>query len=221
MHEQRTQSIDRGVRIAGSMILLALSLTGDMLNPATRILAACIGLYGLATGLCNYCPLEDLILRERAFRRNGPEAGARAVISAYAASAFFTGWTRPELNRLALSAGIEHYAAGQCIIRAGAPVICWHIIITGEVEQIFGNGTRPGTAAVCLTPGDCFGEESFMQASPALYTVRACTDVRTVELNAENMRTLLADAPGLGARLLSTALAANAKQMNTLLRTLL
>jgi len=213
MREHKTQPVDRGVRIAGSIILLVLSIAGDMLNPAARVLSACLGLYGLGTGLCNYCPLADLILREKSTRRETARQAAHHIVSDCAACAFFAGWTRPEIVRLAACAELKRYEAGRPIIEAGSPVACWHIIIAGEVEQVFLNGAPQDAAAAELTAGDSFGDEAFISAHPAAYTATARTGVRTLELNAEALRTLLADTPALGTRLLYSTLAAGSRRM--------
>jgi len=84
-------------------------------------------------------------------------------------------------------------AAGETIVRQGAPADRFFILVDGEAEVSRDeDGTQRRIAS--LRPGQLFGEVSIMRDQPRSATVRATTDAKLLALERERFRDLVAEA---------------------------
>ena len=66
---QGRYSMDRGMRIMGGFVLIVLGTTIGNLETLSRVVAIIVGLYAFITGVFNFCPLINGIVREKEVRR--------------------------------------------------------------------------------------------------------------------------------------------------------
>jgi uncharacterized protein YhbP (UPF0306 family) len=84
-------------------------------------------------------------------------------------------------------------AAGETIVRQGAPADKFFILVDGEAEALRDeDGVQRRIAS--LTAGQLFGEVSIMRDQPRTATLRATTDVKLLALERDGFRDLVAEA---------------------------
>lgn len=92
-----------------------------------------------------------------------------------------------------ITASLQHLqvAAGETIVRQGAPADKLFIIIAGEAEVVRDElgGTKPIDT---LTEGQLYGEVAIMRDQPRTASVRAKTDVKLLGLDRDTFRDLIA-----------------------------
>jgi len=66
---QGRYSMDRGMRIMGGFVLIVLGTTIGNLETLSRVVAIIVGLYAFITGVFNFCPLINGIVREKEVQR--------------------------------------------------------------------------------------------------------------------------------------------------------
>jgi CRP-like cAMP-binding protein len=78
-------------------------------------------------------------------------------------------------------------AAGETIVRQGAPADRFFILVEGEAEVL-----RDDKPIASLTAGQLFGEVAIMRDQPRASTVRAKTDTKLLALERSTFRDLIA-----------------------------
>lgn len=104
------------------------------------------------------------------------------------------------------------YSAGDVIVRAGGPADKFLIIVEGEAELTFEDGSQ---APVALGPGRFFGEMSILRDEPRAGTLTARTDVTLMTLDRDAFRDMVAQSLGTTAdfdQLVSARLKALARE---------
>ena len=82
-------------------------------------------------------------------------------------------------------------AAGETIVRQGAPADKLFVVVDGEAEVTRDEGGRE-TQIASLGPGDLFGEVAIMRDHPRSATVRAKTDATLLALERDGFKDLIA-----------------------------
>lgn len=136
------------------------------------------------------------------FRRGAaaPRLAAGELRERLASAALFRSLPAEALDVLARGAHTVDVAAGERIVRQGAPGRSCFVVDTGRVAVIVEEGSSRRTVAT-LGPGELFGEMSLLTGQDRSATVRASSDARLVEVEAAALRQALALAPGLAATL--------------------
>jgi len=100
-------------------------------------------------------------------------------------------------RRLAASAREQTFAAGEPIIRQGAPGSSLFVIEEGRVAVRVDGDTRPATHLAELGPGEFFGEMSLLTGEPRSATVTALVETRLLTIDKEIFRPCLEAEPRL------------------------
>ncbi len=98
------------------------------------------------------------------------------------------------LARLAEAAIERSFEPGQIIFEEGSTGSDLYLIVHGRVEVVKGDGLAAMAIAI-RGPGDLVGEMGFIESKPRFATLRALEPTRLLELPAQAMRSLLAEAP--------------------------
>lgn len=113
---------------------------------------------------------------------------------------------RKTLRRLAEEGKVRTYAAGDAIVREGAPASALYIITKGTVRVKKGEGEE-SEAIGQLGPGDFFGELALIQEHPRSATVVAETEVECVLFVAWEFTALLKEHPQMAVPLMNALIA--------------
>lgn len=106
-----------------------------------------------------------------------------------------------ELAGVAARSREEVFLPGTDIVEIGEPGDRLYIILGGSAQVLYPGGSGEFELAR-LGPGDFFGEMALLNDSPRSATVRAVKPVRSLVLERDDFRELVADAPGLALKLL-------------------
>lgn len=98
------------------------------------------------------------------------------------------------MGRLYKIAKASEHAAGAILVRPGEIVSALYVLVEGEVEIAELEGERQGDLR---SPGDCFGEISFLTGNPSTITARARSPVRLASVQKSAFGDLLLDHPEL------------------------
>lgn len=121
-----------------------------------------------------------------------PEDAARAAVFLRAHPPF-DALAPDEVERVAASAELESFAAGEIVFGEGAaPVRHWRIICSGTIEL----ATR-GKVLDVLTEGEVFGHGSLLSGLPTAFSARAVEDSRCYRIADEEARSLLSGPAGV------------------------
>ncbi len=105
--------------------------------------------------------------------------------------------TPEQIGRLAEENVERVYAAGEPVIRQGAPGDSLFVIMNGRVEVTVVQEGMPSVRLATLEAGDYFGEMSLMTGAPRSATVAALVETRLLEVGKESFRRILAAQPNL------------------------
>ena len=84
------------------------------------------------------------------------------------------------------------YAAGEAVVREGAPGTSMFVVREGEAQVRITAGGASRVVAT-LQPGDFFGEMSLLTGERRTATVEAATDCHLMEITAASFRTFVLD----------------------------
>jgi small-conductance mechanosensitive channel/CRP-like cAMP-binding protein len=104
---------------------------------------------------------------------------------ALSATAIFAPLTDEERHELASVAGERLFARGELIVRQGAEGRSMFVVCRGAVRVLLEPG---GQEVARIEAGGFFGEMSLLTGEPRTATVRAATDCRLMEIDAEGFR---------------------------------
>lgn len=110
----------------------------------------------------------------------------------------FAGLSRRHLRRLAEHADVTAFRERAFIVKQGQPGGTFFVIIEGEAK-VLQNGRSIGT----LAPGDFLGEIAILDGGPRTADVVATTPVTAIRLFKRAFDRLVAEEPGVAARILA------------------
>lgn len=108
-------------------------------------------------------------------------------------SELFVGFSSDELARVAEAARIEHYAAGDVLLRAGVPATQMFLIVKGTVRV----EPAPGGASADLGAEQIVGELGLFDPHPNAQTVTALEPVEALTLSRSDVSELVTHQPAL------------------------
>lgn len=125
--------------------------------------------------------------------------------SALAATPLLASLDRSTIKRLAAQGKHRAYAAGEPIVREGAPASALYIILSGKVhfERAEGSGSPVATAG----PGDFFGELALIEEHPRSATVVADEPTDCILFVAWEFTALLKEFPEMAIPLMNALIA--------------
>jgi CRP-like cAMP-binding protein len=111
----------------------------------------------------------------------------------------FATCSRRQLGQLTAFTVPDHLAAGTVLTRQGAAGGIAYVLASGQAEVL-----RDGRRLALLGPGDVVGELSLLDGKPRSATVRAVTDLEVLEIDARDLKRLMAKAPVVRRNLMSS-----------------
>jgi CRP-like cAMP-binding protein len=110
----------------------------------------------------------------------------------------FAGCSRKQLEHLARSADEIDVASGETLVAEGTEGHHAYVLVEGLAHASIG-GRRLGT----IMPGSVFGEMAILDPGARSATVTTALPSRLLALDARRFRGLLAESPGVAARVMS------------------
>lgn len=128
------------------------------------------------------------------------------VEAALAATPLLSSLDRKTIKRLAEQGKHRSYAAGDTVVREGAPASALYIILSGKVhvERAEGGGGGP---APMLGPGDFFGELALIEEHPRSATIIADEPTECILFVAWEFTALLKEYPEMAIPLMNALIA--------------
>lgn len=127
------------------------------------------------------------------------------VESALASTKLLSSLDRKTIKRLADQGKHRSYAAGETIIREGAPASALYIILSGKVRfEVAEGGPAPVATA---GPGDFFGELALIEEHPRSATVIADEPTECILFVAWEFTALLKEFPEMAVPLMNALIA--------------
>jgi CRP-like cAMP-binding protein len=120
----------------------------------------------------------------------------------------FSTCSKRQLAQFAALTVAADLTKGTVMTHQGAVGGLAYVIVTGQAEV-----TRDGKQIARLGPGDVVGELSLIDGKPRSATVTATTDLEVLELDGEDLRTLMKKAPPVVRKLLE-ALAQRVREVD-------
>jgi len=139
--------------------------------------------------------LHRRLARVIALARDAAPAGA--TLGALPATALLAGIPPQQLARALEKMVARRFAAGDCVIREGEPGDVLYLITDGQVEVETRDDVGDRLPLAVLGAGDFFGEVALLTALPRTATVKAVTELETLELSREALVALRAEYPDL------------------------
>jgi CRP-like cAMP-binding protein len=127
------------------------------------------------------------------------------VESALAATPLLASIDRKTIKRLAEQGKHRHYAAGETIVREGAPASALYIILNGKVHFEIAKGD--GAPVAFAGPGDFFGELALIEEHPRSATAIADEDTDCILFVAWEFTALLKEYPEMAVPLMNALIA--------------
>jgi len=127
------------------------------------------------------------------------------VEAALAATPLLSSIDRKTIRRLAEQGKHRHYAAGETIVREGAPASALYIILNGKVHFEIAKGD--GSPVAFAGPGDFFGELALIEEHPRSATAIADEDTDCILFVAWEFTALLKEYPEMAVPLMNALIA--------------
>ena len=132
----KKQTMDRGTRIMGGCVLIGLAIAGGSIDSIDKIVAIIVGIYGLLTGILNYCPLAHFILKEKKHIRKKSAAEKEVEIHDVKELFFFAGLNNEEIGKVLSQCQLKQYPKDQPVIVEGKHKKVLFIIFTGQFKIV-------------------------------------------------------------------------------------
>ncbi len=121
----------------------------------------------------------------------------RSDVQMLGAVPLFAGLSRRHLRRLAEHADIVTFREGEFMVREGQLGGTFYVIVEGEAKVL-----RRDRTVAKLGPSDFFGEISLLDGGPRTADVIAATPVRAIRVFKKAFDRMVAEEPGVAARIL-------------------
>jgi small-conductance mechanosensitive channel/CRP-like cAMP-binding protein len=137
-------------------------------------------------------PIRDVRHRNALADEQGQRAaGHRTIRQLLSSVELFASLSPEELERLATTARMHLYAAGESLCRQGEPGDSFYIIREGKVVIQVHSAEGHTVTAARLADGAFFGEMSLLTGEPRSGTVTAETDVEVLQVSKQDFAGLL------------------------------
>jgi CRP-like cAMP-binding protein len=127
------------------------------------------------------------------------------IESALAATPLLSSLDKKTIRRLAEQGKHRSYAAGEAIVREGAPASALYIILSGKVH--FELAAGEGSPVAHAGPGDFFGELALIEEHPRSATVVADEPTECILFVAWEFTALLKEFPEMAIPLMNALIA--------------
>jgi CRP-like cAMP-binding protein len=174
--------MDRGLRIAGGMVLVVLAFFGGV-PTAGKAAVLIVGLYGFITGLINFCPLGYFILREKRGQRKKTSADHAFQVNDVKELEFFEGMSNNQIKKVLEHAQVKQYEKDETVLIEGKDKKIISIIFSGQFKIVKTIAENEQKIIATVTDGDTFGEMSFFDNYPPCVSVISTDNSKVLEID--------------------------------------
>jgi CRP-like cAMP-binding protein len=210
------QTMDKGIRIMGGCVLIGLSFAGGAIDFTGKVVAIIVGLYGLLTGIINFCPLGHFILKEKKVKRKKASAGKKIQADDVKELYFFAGLNDEEIGNVLAQCRLKHYHEDQAVIVEGKHKKILFIIYSGEFKIIKAISETESKIVDTISDGETFGELSFFDHLPPSVSVVSMGNSKVLEIDEIGFSELIGREPFLGIKVLSRLMRITSNRMRSL-----
>ena len=204
---QGKYSIDRGMRIMGGFVLIVLGATIGNLETISRVVAIVVGFYSFVTGILNFCPLVQGIVREKEVHRKKTAANHTMRISDVKGLEFFTEFADGEIDEILSQCQLKEYAEGETALAEGnLKKRTLAIIYSGQFKIVKAISDMESKIITTISDGEAYGEMSFFDNLPPCASVISIDDSKVLEISEEAYDALLAEHPKIAIKMNSRLL---------------
>lgn len=104
-----------------------------------------------------------------------------------AATPLFSGLTRDELERVAASSQLGHYAHESLVFRVGDPCESFYIVVSGQVKLFLVSATGQEKVLDIISAGQSFAEALVFLDKPCILSAEALTDTLLVSVSKKSV----------------------------------
>jgi CRP-like cAMP-binding protein len=157
---------------------------GDVFDDLTEVVPSAIASGGVRSRPVAAGPREDRPLR-------------RSDIEMLGGVPLFAGLSRRHLRRLAEHADVITFREGEFVVREGQLGGTFYVIVEGEAKVL-----RRDRTVATIGPSGFFGEISLLDGGPRTADVIATTPVRAIRIFKKAFDRMVAEEPGVAAKIL-------------------
>lgn len=212
----KNQQMDRGIRILGGSVLLALVLIGGDIDTAGKTAAILVGIYGLLTGIINYCPLTVFILKEKKIKRKQNTTDKPVTTDDVKSLYFFQGFDTNEIKIILSKCRLKQYLNDFQIIQEGTLNKIFSIIYSGTFKIVKKISDTETKIIGTMSDGEPFGERAFFNHLPPTVSVYSMGDAKVLEIDEADFNDLIGGNPVLGIKILRRLLEISSLRMSAL-----
>jgi len=210
------QTMDKGIRIMGGCVLIGLSFAGGAIDSTGKVVAIIVGLYGLLTGIINFCPLSHFILKEKKVKRKKASARKKIGVDDVRGLYFFEGLNDEETGNVLAQCQLKHYPDDHAVIVEGKHKKKLFIIYSGEFKIIKAISETESKIVDTISDGETFGELSFFDHLPPSVSVVSLGNAKVLEIDEIGFSELIGQEPFLGIKILSRLMRITGNRMRSL-----
>jgi CRP-like cAMP-binding protein len=195
-------SMDRSLRLIGGIILVSLPMVAGEVGTTAKIVAIIVGLYGIITGMINFCPIGYFILKEMSGKRKKMSAENSLRASDVKELNFFKGMTEEEMGQVLSYALLKEYPRDTSVIVEGEATKKLCIIFSGLFKIVKSIAADNHKIIATIADGETYGEMSFFDDMPPCVSVMSIESSKVLEIDEMGFNELIQKNPYLGIKLL-------------------
>jgi len=194
-------SMDRSLRLIGGIILISLPFVADGVGGIAKTVAIVIGLYGIITGMINFCPIGYFILKEMSGKRKKLSAENAIQVSDVKELNFFKGMTEDEIGHVLSYALLKQYPGDTSVIVEGVANKKLCIIFSGLFKIVKSISADNHKIIASIADGETYGEMSFFDDMPPCVSVISIENSKVLEIDEIGFNELIQKNPHLGVKI--------------------
>jgi len=212
----QSPAMDRGIRIMGGCVIIGLALVSDEIDVGAKITVTVVGLYGIITGILNFCPLYHFILQEK--RTTRKKTAADAALNAYDLKTviFFNGLNDEEIEKVVSLGRIKQYCRDEHAACEGNHKKVLSIILSGQFKTLKTTAQGDATVIDTLSVGETFGEGSFFDSRSLRASIVSAADAKVLEIDDVGFSQLIERDPYLGIKIMTRLMSVTSRRMERL-----
>jgi CRP-like cAMP-binding protein len=199
---QGRYSMDRGMRIMGGFVLIVLGTTIGNLETLSRVVAIIVGLYAFITGVFNFCPLINGIVREKEVQRKKTAANHTVRAGDVKGLEFFSEFSDEEIEKILSQCHLKEYAEGETVLAEGSlDKRILSIIYSGQFKIVKAISGIENKIITTMSDGEAYGEMSFFDNLPPCASVISVESSKVLEIGEEEYAALLEKNPKIALKI--------------------
>jgi CRP-like cAMP-binding protein len=194
--------MDRGMRIMGGFVLIVLGTTIGNLETLSRVVAIIVGLYAFITGVFNFCPLINGIVREKEVQRKKTAANHTVRAGDVKGLEFFSEFSDEEIEKILSQCHLKEYAEGDTVLAEGSlDKKNLSIIYSGQFKIVKAISGIENKIITTMSDGEAYGEMSFFDNLPPCASVISIEHSKVLEMGEEEYAALLEKNPKIALKI--------------------